>query len=281
MQALRELCGCAPTTTRIGSVQQILGKDVVRYGVAVARMITPGAEETMTLLYGCFAARKLLEAGCVSVLCRMDPARLLILREFQIRGRYALDERHAASIDWKADVVSEKKPGWTEGTSPEKFVRSLLGGHLGEVTWVPAIQNLTLLSNQIPDLSRSKWIHELVSQYEARLSAKRGAVGVVPTEQEPVGGSGGSAELGVLASFRTAAQNSFSTLSKGVHLEFVVDQDAVFDVVTIRQSMLQAVKVLTQIAFASHLTDSAFTSLSLERAFSLVTEIEAEVERDV
>lgn len=280
MDALRELCGCEPTMTRIGSVQHILGKDVVRYGTAVAQMMRPEADEAVTLLYGCFAARKLLEAGCVSVLCRLDPARLLILREFQIRGRYALDERHAASIDWKTDIASEKKAGWTDATSPDKFIRSLLGGHLAEVTWVHAIQSLAALSDRVPDLSQSRWIDELVSQYEERRSADAGAGGAEPTTQEASRGPGVSAELGILASFRTTAQQAFSTLSKGVHLEFVVDQDAIFDVVTIRQSMRQAVKVLTQLAFVSHLTDCAFSALQPERALTLATEIEAEIECD-
>ncbi|MGB9107285.1 MAG: hypothetical protein WCC39_01225, partial [Telluria sp.] len=119
-------------------------------------------------LYGCFAARKLLEAGCVAVLSRLDPARLLILREFQLRGRYALDERHPASIDWASDIISEKKAGWIEGISPDRFIRSLLGGHLAEVTWVPAIESLSKLSSQQVPLGDSAWINELLEQYEQR-----------------------------------------------------------------------------------------------------------------
>lgn len=274
MEPLRELCGCAPTKTRIGSVQEILGKDIVRYGSAVSRMMDPEADLEAVSLYGCFAARKLLEAGCISVLGRLDPSRLLILREYQIKGRYALDERHAASIDWKADVISEKSATWVQAVAPDKFVRALLGGHLAEVTWVHAIENLATLSDLIPDLSTSMWINDLVDQYETRRAQKTGS------EQKQDTGTASQAELGILATFRSLAQKSFSTLSKGVHLEFVVDQDAVLDVVTIRQSMAQAVKVLTQIAFASHLTDSAFSVLQVADAFKLVTAIEAEIERD-
>lgn len=275
MEALKELCGCSPGGTRIGAIQNILGKDIVRYGQAVAGMMASDAPENMISLYGCFAARKLMEAGCISVLSRLDPGRLLILREFQLKGGYPLGERHSASLDWKTDVVSEKKATWTDTISPDKFIRSLLGGHLAEVMWVHAVQNFATLADSIPNISTSRWINELVNQYETRRSA-------VPngTEGHDDAESKGSAELGVLASFRTAAQQSFSTLSKGVHLEFVVDQDALFDLVTVRQSMLLAVKTLAQLAFTSHLIDSAFTKLNPEVAFELVVAVETEIERD-
>ena len=275
MEALRELCSCTPGTSRIGAIQSILGKDVLRYGQAVAGMMATTANEDTIRLYGCFAARKLLEAGCVSVLCRVDPGRLLILREFQLKGDYPLGERHSASIDWKADVVSDKKAVWTDTISPDKFIRSLLGGHLAEVTWVHAIQNLASLVDRIPNLSESRWINELVNQYEVRRSATPKRAGDAEADGSPV-----QAELGVLAGFRTTAQHSFSTLSKGVHLEFVVDQDALFDLVTVRQSMLRAIKILTQLAFTSHLIDSAFVTLNPTSAFDLAVSIEAEIERD-
>lgn len=278
MEALRELCSCTPSATRIGTVQTILGKDVVRYGEAVAGMMTPSADQDLVQLYGCFAARKLLEAGCISVLCRLDPARLLILREFQLKGGYPLGERHSASIDWKGDVISEKKAAWTESVSPDKFVRSLLGGHLAEVTWAHAIQCLSMHADTIPNLGQSKWINDLLNQYETRRTAQvRRANGNGTVDAN---GMSPEAELGVLAGFRMTAQQVFSTLSKGVHLEFVVDHAALFDLVTVRQSMLQAVKVLTQIAFTSHFIDSAFATLDPGTAFDLVIAIEAEMERD-
>jgi len=269
MNALRQLCGCGTeTTTRLNSIQAILGSELERYGSEVASMLAPEADLKYISLYGCFAARKMLEAGCFALLSRIDPTRLLILREFQIRGRYELDDRHSASLDWQNDVVSEKKAGWNDPLPADKFMRSLLGGHMAEVTWLAAVDALVNKPYAELAFERSKWISEIIGQYESRR--------VDPgKEQVPL-----HAELGVLAGFRTLARQTFSTLSKGVHLEFVVDQQTLFDAPTILQTMKSATKVLTQMAFVSHFIDCAFSQLPLADSIEFAIAIEKEIEGD-
>lgn len=280
MKALRDLCGGSPTnTTKLASIQNILGREIERYGEAVCAMLQEGAENDVISLYGCFAARKMLEAGCVAILSRLDPPRVLILREFQLRGKYALNERHPAAIDWASDIVSEKRAAWGESLPPDKFVRSLLGGHLAEAAWIPAIESMVKLPSQQVPLGDSEWINSIIEQYESR---KAGAAEVAAPKKDngqedaknPV-----EVELGILSAFRTTARHSFSILSKGVHLEFVVEQEARFDIPTVLESMKQATKVLTQIAFVSNLIETAFTALDPVNALELVCEIERRIER--
>lgn len=278
MKALRDLCGASPSgSSTLANVQNIIGRDIERYGVAVAAMLKPNADPQLISLYGCFAARKLLELGCIAVLSRLDPARLLILREFQLKGKYQLDERHSAAIDWSADVISEKKPGWSDAVPSDKFVRSLLGGHMAEVTWISAIESLLTLPNTEPGEEESIWINELITQYEARVAAatadEAGQNPPAQHQRQP-----NTPELAVLSAFRTVAKQTFSTLSKGVHLEFVIDQATVFDTPTILQSMRMATKILTQIAFVSNLTDIAVSVVSLSDAIKMVKSIEKEME---
>ena len=277
MQQLRELCvGNVDPQTRVGSIQNILGTEIERYGSAVVAMFDSNANADVISLYGCFAARKLLEAGCFALIARLDPARLLILREFQLRGRYALDERHSASLDWAVDVISEKKPGWNDAVSADKFLRSLLGGHMAEVTWAPAIERLANSASS-GDLDRSVWVTEFLGQYDERRNVAGGAnVDAIRSENSTLAHF--QAELAVLATFRTVAKQTFSTLSKGVHLEFVVEQHTVFDVPTILASMRQALKVTSQMAFVSHFMESALSILNQERAIDLIETIERKVE---
>lgn len=271
MKALRELCGASPANdSRLASIQNILGRDIERYGDAVAEMLAPNADQKNISLYGCFAARKLLELGCVAILSRLDPARLLILREFQLRGKYPLDERHAAAIDWFTDVISEKKPGWSDALPSDKFVRALLGGHMAEIAWVFAIEALLHLPDFEDPKQESEWVNEIVSMYDARVAATVvGNPAVVHS----------APELAVLATFRTSAKQIFSTLSKGVHLEFVIDQEKVFDIPTILESMSLATKTLTQIAFVSNLMELSSSVINSKDAIELVKLIEKEVVR--
>jgi len=285
MKSLSALCGCdLAGGAKIEGIQQILGKDIQRYGNAVVAMRKADADPDQVSLFGSFAARKLLEAGCVAVLCRMDPTRLLVLREFQIRGKYALAERHPASIDWRGDVLSEKKAGWTDTVSPDKFIRSLLGGHMAEVMWVDAIAALAQISETDPALAESKWIDELIGYYDDSRQKREQQAAEAPPQDGAGGGQDKKpadprAELGLLSILRTQAETTFSTLSKGVHVEFVVDRETIFDNGTILEQMRLATKLLTQIAFVSHLNDCNFNAMSPADALKLVLQIEGEIEK--
>jgi hypothetical protein len=276
MDELKELCLCSHgAVSRIDVIWGILGKDIARYGRAVATMLRPGADGDQTRLYGCFAARKLLEAGCIGILGRIDPSRLLILREYQIRSDYAFGERHPAALDWRTDVVSAEKAKWSEGVAPSKFVRSLLGGHLGEVYWLDAIRSIGNVASQVnaDALDRATWVVEILDHHDRAAREAAAQAGADPTAAV--------VELAVLNTIRTRTQQTFSKLSKGVHLEFVVDQDAIFDNETIKATMRDAVKVLTQIAFFSHLIDSAHSALDLTVALNLAASVEAGIENHV
>jgi hypothetical protein len=225
-------------------------------------------DEVAISLYGCFAARKMLEAGCTALLSAVDPLRLLVLREFQLKGRYELGERHPASIDWRADIISSKQPTWSEATAPDKFIRALLGGHVGEVAWSHAISQLSMIDPEIP--TRSSWIEEITSQYEARCAAaQRDENGELSDPSAP--------SLAILSSFRQGAQQLFSTLSKGVHLEFIVDQTALFDIPTVTETMKRAAKTITQLAFISHMIDCRSSNLDLAHATDLLVQIDRDV----
>lgn len=260
MLQLRELCNCSSgETSRLGVVRTILGTDIERYGDALLTMLASSDQASLGL-YGCFAARRMLEAGCIGILSTIDPARLLVLREFQLRSDYALGERHPAAIDWRTDVVSERAAKWADGVAPDKFIRSLLGGHVAEIMWSHAIGRLENLDRGIA--SSSFWIEELTAQ----LADRRANL--------PQDANANAAELAVLASFRTVAQQTFSALSKGVHLEFIVEQSRLFDPATIVETIGRAIKTLAQISFVSNLMDCAHRNIDIARAAALVKEIE-------
>lgn len=147
---------------------------------------------------------------------------------------------------------------------------------MAEVTWISAIESLLELPGDGDGSAEAKWIDELVEQYEARIAADAATAASKPASSVSVAQMH-SSELAVLAAFRTGAKQAFSTLSKGVHLEFVIDQESVFDIPTILESMKLATKVVTQIAFVSHLSEIAISRIPAIDAMRLVNSIEKEV----
>ena len=277
MKELRTLCGCDVKShgTRLSSIQRILGTDIERYGNAVLKMKYKEKERDALQLDGWFAGRKMLEAGCVSLLANIDPTRLLVLREFQLKGKYELGERHPASVDWKNDIISPKAPAWTETVGPDKFVRSLLGGHMAEVAWTGAISGLEKLPEKIAE--NSKWIEELVKQFVSRRNDNLTMAAEKNANPDLVE-VGNTTEISMLSAFRTTAQQIFSTLSKGVHLEFIVDQSTLFDAETIVIELKKVTKFLSQMAFTSHLMDCSFGKIDISEAGQLVLKIEREID---
>jgi len=78
----------------------------------------------------------------------------------------------------------------------------------------------------------------------------------------------------VLDVFRGRAQHCFSSLSKGVHLEFLVDETIVLDPVTVVQHMLDAVKLVSQLGYLSSHMDSVYTKIEPKKAAELLLNVE-------
>lgn len=221
-------------------------------------------------MFGSFVARKLLETASSAILARMDPTRFLILQEYQMRagGNYRAHERHAAAIAWTGDIIPDKPSSslWSTETSPDKFVRSLFGGHLAEIAWPQAIEKFIA---EDADRPASEWLEEISRLYEEKHRRTE-----VPPAQPTRIGQPPTTCIEVLGVFRSKAQDMYSSLSKGVHLEFVVDETVILDSDTIIQNIRTVVKFITQMAYLSNQMDCIFTKVGREQANQLLVDIE-------
>jgi len=279
MEQLRRLCcGTTSTSGRLNDVLNILGNVIARYSDKALSIVKDGTDEDKTM-YGSFVARKLLESAACAILARMDPPRFLILQEYQQRAgsNYKAHERHPASIQWCGDIIPEKAANtlWSNELAPDKFIRALLGGHLAEATWPMAID---LFARDTVDKSKSQWVEEVSRTYEGKLqqaNAKSAHVFGISRESDSSAKSP-SSSVGtlVLDVFRNRFQDNFSELSKGVHLEFVVDETVVLDPETVVEHMLAAVKLVSQLGFLSSYLDSLFAKSESNDAFELILNVE-------
>jgi hypothetical protein len=96
-------------------------------------------------LYGPFVGRALLEVGSNLLLSRIDPFRVLSLRQVQLSSGFLLGKRNECAIAWMGDIMpddKETKELWAQGTKAKDISRSLLGSYSDHVCWRPAFQSL-------------------------------------------------------------------------------------------------------------------------------------------
>lgn len=285
MDDLRQLCcGVTNQPGRLTDVLSILGNVIVRYGNRALSIIKSGSDEDKSM-YGSFVARKLLESASSAILARIDPSRFLILQEYQQRAgtEYRAHERHPASIAWSGDIIPEKavNNAWGAEAAPDKFVRALLGGHLAEIAWPNAIN---IFSKDESDKLQGLWIDEIANIYEekrkytdekARPSERRMEDRAIENENNMTNlHSNKAVGTLVLDVFRARAQDTYSALSKGVHLEFIIDETVVLDTATVVEHMLSAIKLVSMLGFLSNYMDSTFTRVEPDVAAKLLFNVE-------
>lgn len=168
-------------------------------------IVLPSESEQRVALFGPLLGRAVLEITFTALVARIDPFRILALREIQIHasslGYQYLGERTNAAIQWTGDVrPSETDPNdlWRLDRQFSKYSRSLFGATYGEVFWKDAF---TTTIDALNASHQGVWFDELRN--------------IQPES--------------FLMRTRSECDRAYSALSKGVHQEFVVPQTAIYD----------------------------------------------------
>jgi len=115
---------------------------------------------TRFALFGPFAGRSLLEVALTAILGRLDPFRVLVVREMQMRPDYAPEKRSLVSIQWSGDIHTEKKVDdlWKIDRNIKDMTRALLGDYYEHLFWRKAFQELL---DGVPADRGGDWMREL------------------------------------------------------------------------------------------------------------------------
>jgi hypothetical protein len=143
-------------------------------------------------------SRRFLESSTTGLLLRVDPLRVLALRELQRGGAYQLSRRNLLAVQWSGDVISKLNGENHEASNvalkdcdPNKLDRALFSSLCSSVIWKSALEKLqTYLAE---NNSGSPWQLELLNIEPDEFSRK-------------IAGQ---------------LNGSFSFFSKGVHSEWV------------------------------------------------------------
>lgn len=185
------------------------------------------ADDHITL-YGPFLGRSLLELGSTALIARLDPFRVLILREAQKQPDYDLGKPNNASIRWQGDVLAEDVNGlWTD-KSLKSPTRALLGVY--QRHFLTKIMDQVV--DELNDLGNGNWANRLTSR---------------PLE-------------GLAYYILQEITKLYSSLSKGIHHELIVPAESLLDrdtVITLLNSTLHVMASIGLItSFVPHIYKS-------------------------
>lgn len=192
-------------------------------------------------------ARLVVEQCSAIILGRMDPVRFVSLIRGGESADFVLGQRNASSFNWTKDVLPDVRPPtsgwWSQETLAKPIYRSLLHGHLADFLFESAhgslISDLTDWTSEMMTLPG--WISEL-------LTLETGA--------------------SALAILRKDATESYSSLSKGIHFEFLKGNSTSLSQEEVTSAISDAMTAIATVALYSHFTDISLHKLSRNDALS-------------
>nr|WP_295785462.1 hypothetical protein [Rhodoferax sp.] len=193
-----------------------------------------------------FLARKFLELSLTSLLARIDPLRVIAARKNQRDSSFETGRQNASSISWTGDIFPKNPPPkgnvWQSQSLEKGVERSVLGWHFGEVAIAPGLQWLSDVDN-----SNSEWLRELSNQEK-------------PFEW-----------------IKGRLTQLYSTLSKGVHAEYLLDDRTAFDQASVQQHMQDCYRFVLLLSAATHVSPLFYRSLTAEDALGALKKIEDQI----
>lgn len=199
-------------------------------------------------------SRNILEGVCTALLGRLDSYRLLIVYKSQLSDEYDISKKSNLAISWFGDMIAEKSPKeklWSPNHKLTDFSRALLSKQYGELYWERGFSSISDEIGSSVDIEYSYWIEELLGQDEHQ-SFERAW---------------------------TELYRFFSAFSKGIHLEFLINEEIVFDSETVLVNVTGMLKILSWLCLASHCSTGFHCPLDFAEAYQNLVDIEKGVDQ--
>jgi hypothetical protein len=190
-----------------------------------------------------FLGRSLLELGCTAIIARLDPFRVLMIREHQKQPDYKPDKRNKFSINWQSDVLSKKVDDLWGDKAPDIPTRSLFGAYYKDLVW---LANFDKLLDAIDDVSGDEWIAELKMK------------GFLQFYNETLNGF----------------SSLYSELSKGIHHELVIPLSSTFDPQTTQRLIEKTIRNIATLGLFVNVISHTFNKLDMPEAITTYKEIQ-------
>lgn len=196
-----------------------------------------------------FYARNMLETALTALLGRTDPFRVITVYKVQSTSDYDLGKKSESAVQWSGDIIAGTKGDdlWNVKRKKDSFDRALLSNHQGEIIWKPGF---AALSDYVQDKGISSvWLDDILSDNENSNFEK----------------------------CKSESARLFSSFSKGVHSESLVDISVIFDIITLKNLIKDLFKLCATLGLISHFIGYLVPNLSIDEAVHIFCEMEEKV----
>jgi len=215
------ICGAANDASDLCKVISHLGQTLDLL-LEQARWLSE-QDDKKVAAFGPYIGRSLLEIAVTAIAARLDPFRVLVLRRVQMEQDYNIRNTYRSAVRWQDDILGDKKNNdmWSPTVRFSEVSRALLGDYYDNVYWQAAQQ---ILIDQTDTLDGGDWLGEL------RL--------IEPCQFTP--------------RIKSESAKLYSSLSKGVHQEFVVPLATKYDRATVQDLINNVLRVIGHLGLVSH-----------------------------
>lgn len=236
------LCGPPPNTpSELNEVLKHLSSTIDNVATEIEKL--GEFSESQIALYGPFLGRSILELGCTALIARLDPFRVLVIREKQRQPDYELGKVNKSSIRWQGDVLAEKVGNLWEDKSLQNPTRALLGDYYSNLIWPSSFQKLIDATDEI---TGDDWIAEIRLKDSERFCNET----------------------------RSQISSLYSELSKGIHHELVIPVSAAFDIETTKDMIRRSILSISNLALVSTCVPHTANSLEIDQATNAYKQIQ-------
>lgn len=189
----------------------------------------PSLDDNVVSILGPYYGRSLLETICIVFIGRIDPFKLMVLENIQ--KNYTVEDlntRSSTSINWAGDVFEDfkqKRPTkdsmWNPTTKYESVSRALFDIYYETLFWIPAYTKLL-------DTTESRALNYYKSN--------------IPPDT-------------FMLFIRQRISGLYSTLSKGVHNELIIDSQIFYDRGTVIERLKEVLDICSILALTCHNID--------------------------
>jgi hypothetical protein len=229
--------GLAPTDGPLRDVLVQLQQNLEEFENTLIRfMHTPGATQEMRL-FAPYSCRTLLETALTILIARVDPVRVLFLREHQNSNYYTRNSRNKSAIQWSGDIYPKDKGGqelWAYDIEKSSAWRAMLGDWYVKLIFEPGIEKL----GDVQRKPASDWLIDLLKVEKSGIGQR----------------------------LRGDAEQLYSELSKSVHAEYVIARATIVDDATIKTYIERTFKLLGEVALICHFSKIFHCSLTADEA---------------
>lgn len=238
---------CGATGSSSGAFAGITNHLCASVKAVVSEIVKlPDENPERIALFGPFLGRSILELTYTAIVGRLDPFRLLVLREIQMRQPASdvtvLGERCLTAIQWSGDIrpmkEGENPDLWSPTKTIDKVHRSLFGKYYEHIFWIPAF---TTVVDSLTDAQQGAWFDELRK--------------ITPE--------------GFTPRFRGDSDRTYSSLSKGIHHEFVIPHEKFYSPETVFELLKDAFRLASHSSLVCHAVPTCQCGVPLNEAMLL------------